>query len=44
VTDATAVFVRINHDLSALDGRVGLDEHKLKEHEAMIHSFEDDYS
>jgi len=44
VTDATDVFGRIDKDLSALGGRVGLDEHKLKEHEAMIKSFEDDYS
>jgi len=41
--DATGVFGHIDRDLSALGGRVGLDEHKLKEHEAMIHSFEDDY-
>jgi len=44
VTDATDVFSRIDKDLSALGGWVSLDEHKLKEHEAMIHSFEDDYS
>jgi len=44
VTDATAVFGRIDKDLSALGGRVGLDEHKLEGHEAMIKSFEDDYS
>jgi len=44
VMDATSVFSQINQDLSALGGRVGLDEHKLKEHKEMIHSFEDDYS
>jgi len=27
-----------------LGGQVGLDEHKLKEHEEMIQSFESDYS
>jgi len=27
-----------------LGGRVGLDEHKLKENEAIIKSFEDNYS
>jgi len=44
VTDATSVFSRIDKDLGALGGRVGLDEHKLQEHEAMIKSFEGDYS
>ena len=44
VTDATAVFGRIDKDLSALGGRVGLDEHRLEGHKAMIKSFEDDYS
>jgi len=44
VTDATAVFSRIDRNLGALDGRVRLDKHKLKEHEAMIQSFEDNYS
>ena len=43
VTDATAVFGQVDKDLSVLGGRVSLDEHKLKEHEAMIKSFEDDY-
>jgi len=44
VTDATSVFSHINKDLGALGGRVGLDEHKLQEFEAMIRSFEGDYS
>jgi len=44
VTDATTVFSRIDKDLGALGGRVGLDEHKLQEHEAMIKSFEGDCS
>jgi len=44
VTDATTVFSRIDKDLGALGGRVGLDEHKLQEFEAVIKSFEDDYS
>ena len=44
MTDATTVFGQIDRDLSTLGGRVGLDEHKLKEHEEMIKSFEDDYS
>jgi len=44
VTDATTVFSRIDKDLGALGGRVGLDEHKLQEFEAIIKSFEDDYS
>ena len=44
VTDATAVFTRIDRDLGALDSWVSLDEHKLKEFEMTLHSFEDDYS
>jgi len=44
VTDVSAVFSRIDKDLGALGGRVGLDEHKLQEHKAMIWSFEGDYS
>ena len=44
MTDATDVFSRIDKDLSALGGQVGLDERKLMEHETMIRSFEDDYS
>ena len=44
VTDATTVFSRIDKDLGALGGRVGLNEHKLQELEAMIWSFEGDYS
>jgi len=44
VTDATAVFSRIDRDLSALGGRVGLDEHRMKEFETMLGSFETDYS
>ena len=44
MTDATAVFSCIDKDLNALGGRVGLDEHKLQEHAAMIQSFEGDYS
>jgi len=44
VTDATAVFSHIDKDLGALGGRVSLNKHKLQEHEAMIQSFESDYS
>jgi len=44
VTDATAVFSRIDRDLSALGGRVGLDEHRMKEFKTMLDSFETDYS
>ena len=44
MTDASAVFSCINRDLSALGGQVGLDKHKLKENEAIIKSFKDDYS
>jgi len=40
----TGVFSRINKDLGALGSQLGLDEHKLQEHEAMIHSFKNDYS
>jgi len=44
VTDATDVFSRIDRDLSALGGRVGLDEHRMKEFKTMLDSFETDYS
>ena len=44
MTDATTVFSHIDKDLEALGGHVGLDEHKLQEHETMIRSFKDDYS
>jgi len=42
--DATDVFSRIDRDLSALVGRVGLDEHRMKEFKTMLDSFETDYS
>ena len=44
MTDATDVFSRIDRDLSALGGRVGLDEHRMKEFKTMLDSFEIDYS
>jgi len=44
VTDATDVFSRIDRDLSALGGRVRLDEHCMKEFKTMFDSFETDYS
>jgi len=44
VTDATTVFSRIDRDLSALGGRVGLDEHRILEFKTMLDSFETDYS
>ena len=42
MTDATDVFSRIDRDLSALGGRVGLDEHRMKEFKMMLDSFETD--
>jgi len=44
VTDATAVFSRIDRDLLALSSRVGLDKHQILEFKTMLDSFETDYS
>jgi len=41
VNDATSVFSQIDHDLSALSGQIGLDEHALKEHKMMALACED---
>ena len=43
MNDATSVFTRIDKDLSALGGCIGIDEQKIKEFEAGIVSLDSDF-